>query len=112
MERSAVASFGGRDGGFWGGGWSGWQFVKTRGLLSKQEKYAKLFFVAENGPFGTPFWTPQVSPKKFMWVPFLRPFPGNEAHHFFLGAQNGVFWVGAKKFYENPGFPNPGFRNL
>ena len=33
-----------------------------------------------------------------MWVPFLRPFPGNEAHKLFLGGQNGVFWVGAKKF--------------
>ena len=30
----------------------------------------------------------------------LRPFPGNEAHAFFLGAQNGVFWVGAKSYVE------------
>ena len=55
--------------------------------------------MAEIGPFGTPFLTPKIPPKKFMWVPFLRPFPGNEAHkYFFLGAQNGVFWLGAKKF--------------
>ena len=34
-----------------------------------------------------------------MWVPFLQPFPENEARfNFFLGVQNGVFWVGAKKF--------------
>ena len=33
MERSAGASFGGRDGGFGGG--SGWQFMKTRGFLTR-----------------------------------------------------------------------------
>ena len=33
-----------------------------------------------------------------MWVPFLRPFPGNEAHNFFLlGAQNGGFGARAKQ---------------
>ena len=55
--------------------------------------------MAENGPFGAPFLAPKIPPKKFMWVPFLRPFPGNEAHKFFfLGAQIGVFRVGAKMF--------------
>ena len=56
--------------------------------------------MAENGLFGAPFLTPRIPPKKLMWVPFLRPFPENEAHHFYFfpGAQNGVFWVGAKKF--------------
>ena len=29
-----------------------------------------------------------------MWVPFLRPFPGSEAHTFSLWAENGAFWVG------------------
>ena len=33
----------------------------------------------------------------FMSVPFLRSFPGNEAHKLLLGCQKGVFWVGAKK---------------
>ena len=33
-----------------------------------------------------------------MWVPFLRPLPGAEAHNFFWGSKRGVFWVGAKKF--------------
>ena len=55
--------------------------------------------MAENGPFGTPLFDPQNLPEKVYVGPFLRPFPGNEAHKlFFLGAQNGVFWVGAKKF--------------
>ena len=40
----------------------------------------------------------------FLWpkmacFPKIPPsFPGNEAHTFFLGPQNGGFWVGAKKF--------------
>ena len=43
-----------------------------------------------------PFW-PQKSPKKFMWAPFLRPFPGNEAHKlFFWGPQLGCFGWGPK----------------
>ena len=41
--------------------------------------------MAENSPFGTPFLTPKILPKKFMWVPFWRPFPGNEAHKLFSG---------------------------
>ena len=44
---------------------------------------------------GPPFLTPKIHPEKFMRVPFLRPFPGNEAHKL-MGAQNGAFWVGAK----------------
>ena len=51
-----------------------------------------------NGPFGTPFSTPKTSPKKLMWVPFLRSSPGNEAHKLFLGGSEwGGIWVGAKK---------------
>ena len=57
------------------------------------------FLVAENGPFGTPFLTPKVPPKKFMWVPFLSPFQEMRHINFFLGAQKGVFWVGAQKVY-------------
>ena len=33
-----------------------------------------------------------------MWVPFLRPFPGNEAHNFFSGGLKWGFRVGCKKF--------------
>ena len=34
-----------------------------------------------------------------MWVPFLRSFPGNEAHNFCLGGAKWGFWVGGgKKF--------------
>ena len=33
-----------------------------------------------------------------MWVLFLRPFPGKEAHKLFSGVPNGVFWVGDEKF--------------
>ena len=66
------------------------------GGWSKQRS-AKLF-VAENGQFGTPFSTPRIPLKKFMWVPFLRSFPRNEAHKLFSeGPKLGV-WVGANKF--------------
>ena len=37
-----------------------------------------------------------------MWVPFLRPFPGNEAHKlFFWEAKMGCFWWGQKVYVEN-----------
>ena len=58
--------------------------------------------MAHIGPFGTPFLTPKLPLKKFLWVLFLRSFPGNEAHKlfsFFLGVQNGVFWVGGQRVY-------------
>ena len=56
--------------------------------------------MAENGPFWAPFLTPQIAPIKFMWVPFLHSFPGNEAHKlFFWGPQDGGFWVGGQKVY-------------
>ena len=46
-----------------------------------------------------PLFDPENPPEKvIMWVPFLRPFPGNETlFKFFLGGgQNGGFWVGPK----------------
>ena len=56
-------------------------------------------FVAENGPFGTPFLTPKILLKKFMWVPFLSPFPRNEAPKLFSGGLKwGVLGRGAKGF--------------
>ena len=54
--------------------------------LKAGKKQTKLF-VAENGQFGTPFWTPQI-PRKVYVDPFLRSFPGNEAHK--------PFWRGPK----------------
>ena len=54
--------------------------------------------VAQNGPFGTPSFTPKNPPGKFMWFPFLRSFQGNEAHKLFFSGPKGAFWVGGKKF--------------
>ena len=56
----------------------------------------------ENGPFGTPFSTPKIPPKRFMWVLFLLCFPGNEAHKLFSGGPNWGVGVGAKKFMLKP----------
>ena len=54
------------------------------------------------GRFGAPFLTPKFPPKKFMWVPFLRSFPGNEAHKlFFWGSKRGVLGGGQKVYVEN-----------
>ena len=40
---------------------------------------------------------PKIPPKKFMWVPVLRPFPGNEAHKLFPGGPKwGCFGWGPK----------------
>ena len=57
------------------------------------------------------FW-PQKSPrKKIMWVPFLRPFPGNEAHKLFSGGPNSAVLGGGpkslfKKMYVLFSFPD------
>ena len=57
--------------------------------------------MAENGPFGTPFLTPKFPLKKFMWVPFLRSFPGNDAHKLFPGGPKwGVLGGGQKVYVE------------
>ena len=47
-----------------------------------RKKQKKKFLVAENGPFVTPFSTPKNPPEKLYVGPFLRSFPGNEAHIF------------------------------
>ena len=48
-----------------------------------------------------PVFDPQNPPKKFMWVPFLRPFPGNEAHTTFSwGPKSGVSGGGQKVYVE------------
>ena len=61
------------------------------GLRAGKKQYTQLF-VAENGPFGAPFFDPKNHPKKFMWVQFLRSFPGNEAHQLFFSG--GPKWGG------------------
>ena len=63
---------------------------------SKRRKSNKLNFLwptmARLGPcFG------KNPPKKFVWVPSLRSFPGNEAHKLFSGGPKWGFGVGAKK---------------
>ena len=37
--------------------------------------------------------------RKFMWVPFLRPFPGNEAHQLSSGAPKVGVVGGVQKVY-------------
>ena len=68
-------------------------------IVRAGEKQQTKLLVAENGPFGTPFLTPKTPPpQKFMWVPFLRSFPGNEAHKLFSGGPNWGISGGTKKF--------------
>ena len=42
--------------------------------------------MAQNGLFGTPFLTPTIPLEKVYVGPFLRPFPGSEAHELFSGS--------------------------
>ena len=54
--------------------------------------------------------TPRLPPKKSMWVPFLRSFPGNEAHKLFSGGPKwGVSGGGPKVYVEKVYvlFPSP-----
>ena len=54
--------------------------------------------MARLGPrFGPQIW--KIPPKKFMWVPFLRPFPGNEAHNIFRGGPKCDVLGGGQKVY-------------
>ena len=51
-------------------------------------------------PVWDPLFDPKISPKKFMWVPFLRSFPGNEAHKLFAGGPEwGILGGGAKSLW-------------
>ena len=55
-------------------------------------------FVAENGPFGTPFLVPQNPPEKSLCgSPFCVLSQEIRLINFYLGAQDGGFRVGAKK---------------
>ena len=52
---------------------------------------------------GTPFLSPKSPPKKFVWAPLLRSFPGNEAHKHFLGGgakTAGVLGQGANVYVD------------
>ena len=50
---------------------------------------------------GPPSLNPKIPLKKFMWVPFLRPFLGNEAHKLFSGGpKSGVLGGGQKVYVE------------
>ena len=40
-----------------------------------------------------------MTPKKFMWVPFLRSFPGNEAHKLFSGGPSWGVLGGVQKVW-------------
>ena len=66
-----------------------------------QKQETKLF-VAQHGPFGTPFLTPKIPPQQVYVGPFLRSFPGNEAHkHFSGGPKWGILGGGQKVYVEN-----------
>ena len=57
--------------------------------------------MARKWPVWDPFLTPKPPPKKFMWVPLLRSFPGNEAHKLFSeGPRWGVLGGGQKAYVE------------
>ena len=45
------------------------------GVFKGRKKQRTKLFVAENGPFGTPFLTPKIPPKKFFVGPFFAFFP-------------------------------------
>ena len=49
---------------------------------------------------GLLFLAKKHSLKKLMWIPCLRSFAENEAHHFFCGAKLGRFGVGGQKFMQ------------
>ena len=56
--------------------------------------------MAENGQFRTPFLTPKIRPKKFMFMSLFCVLSQEMRHiNFFSGGQNGVFWVGGHKVY-------------
>ena len=58
-------------------------------------------FAAENGPFGASFFTPTIPLKNVCVGPFLRSFPGNEAHQLFSGGPKwGVLGGGPKSCVE------------
>ena len=69
-----------------------WMSGRISGRTSvKGKKNDKLnFFCGRKWPVWDPVFDPKSTRKRFMWVPYLRSFPGNEAHkHFLGGASNG-----------------------
>ena len=68
-------------------------------VKGKKKKQTKTF-CGRKWPVGTPLLTTEKKPQKIYVGPFFRPFPGNEAHNFFLfsGGPKSGFWVGPKSF--------------
>ena len=64
-------------------------------LRAGKKQHKNNLFVAQNGPFGTPFLTPKFRPKRFMWFPL-----GNEEHNFCGGPKWGVLGGGQKVYVE------------
>ena len=69
-----------------------------------KEKNNKLNFLwPKTAHLGPPFG-PKIAPKYFMWVPFLRPFPGNHPNEayklFFWGPKWGVLGGGQKVYVQ------------
>ena len=55
--------------------------------------------MVKDGPFGTPFLTPNSPRRSLCGSPFLRPFPGNEAHKLFSGGPKWDVLGGGQKVY-------------
>ena len=53
--------------------------------IEARKKTINYTFCGRKWPIWDPFLTQKISPPKFMWVPLLRPLPGNEAHQLFAG---------------------------
>ena len=71
--------------------------VAIKGRKKQQTKT----FCGQKWPVWDPLYEPKIPSKKFMWVPFVHPFPGNEAHHFFWGPKSGGLGGGQKVYVEN-----------
>ena len=65
----------------------------------QRKKQTNQTFCGPKWPVWGPVFGPKIPTKKFMRVPFCVLSQETRHINFFLGSQNGVFWVGAKKFY-------------
>ena len=73
-------------------------FSLTKQYKGREKKNNKLNFLWPKWPVWSLFLTPKIPSKRFMWVPFLRSFPGDEAHKLFGAPEVGVLGGGQKKF--------------
>ena len=69
--------------------------------LRAEKKQSTKLFVAENGMFGTPFLTPKIPPKKFMWAPFCVLSRKSGTSTFFWAPKMGVLGGGQTVFVKN-----------